>query len=139
MIRRNGVRAALAAVMLCLTGGFAMADAPPEGPYGKWSVAEIGGQGVVAKADVTLEIGADGKAFGSGGCNRFRTSVKVADGAISFMPAAATRMMCEPEISGQEMKFFGALDAVRGWKWDGPALILLDADEKIVLRLRNAS
>lgn len=134
MIRRNGARTALAAVMLFLPGGFAMADAPPAGPYGKWVAEEIAGQGVVAKAEVTLEIGADGQAFGSGGCNRFRTSAKVADASIAFSPAAATRMMCAPDVSDQEMRFFRALEDARGWKTDGAELVLTDAGGSAVVR-----
>lgn len=115
--------------------GSAMADAPPEGPFGQWRVESIVGQPASAKAAVTIAIGTDGRATGSGGCNRFSGSVKVDGGAITFGPATSTRMMCEPEISQQEAKFFQALEKVKGWAWDGPALTLLDAAGKAVLKL----
>lgn len=135
-LNRRGFTTLLATMLA--TGGQAMADAPPEGPYGKWQVEEIGGQPASTKAAVTIDIGTDGRVTGSGGCNRFSGSVKIDSGAISFGPAASTKMMCEPEISEQEAKFFQTLEKVKGWKWDGPALTLLDGAGKVVLRLAAA-
>jgi heat shock protein HslJ len=133
--------AAVAAVLFFSLGieGQAMADAAPEGPNGKWIVEEIDGQPASGKAQVTIEIGADGQVAGSGGCNRFRGPAKIADSSITFGPVAATRMMCEPEISDQESKFFRALDAVRGWRFNGSGLILLDASGNSIFRLGASS
>ncbi len=118
-----------------IAAGQAMADAPPDGPFGQWRVEAIDGEPASAKAEVTIAIGTDGRATGSGGCNRFTGSVKVEGDAISFGPAAATRMMCEPEISNQEARFFQTLEKIRSWTWDGPRLTLLDGAGKTVLRL----
>lgn len=130
-MNRRGVLLAAA----LLAAGPAIADAPPEGPFGKWRVESIDGQPASAKAEVTIDIGTDGRATGSGGCNRFSGTVKVDGAAITFGPAASTRMMCEPEISTQEAKFFQTLEKVKGWAWDGPALTLSDAAGKTLLRL----
>ncbi|WP_165816108.1 META domain-containing protein [Kumtagia ephedrae] len=135
---RSGMVAALLAVTLTM-GAPAMADSPPAGPYGAWAVEEIGGQPVAAGSRVTIDLGADGRATGTGGCNRFSGSAKIDDGAIAFGPMASTKMMCAPDVSDQEAKFFHALEQVRNWTWDGPGLVLLDAAGKTVLRLGAAS
>lgn len=134
-MRQRGERAsALSAALLFILGGSALADAPPEGPYGEWAAEEIGGRAVAVATNVTIEIGADGQAFGSGGCNRFRTSAKVAEASIAFSPSAATRMMCQPDVSDQEVRFFQALQDARGWKWDGAELVLTDQGGSAVVR-----
>jgi len=40
-------------------------------PVGSWLAEDIGGGGAIDRLQTTLEITADGKAFGSGGCNRY--------------------------------------------------------------------
>jgi heat shock protein HslJ len=140
------------AVALATASGWpALADEPPadgppaegspvDGPFGKWTVEEISGKPVSPKGKVTMEIGTDGMVFGSGGCNRYRGSAKVADGgSLSFGPAASTQMMCEPEISEQEMRFLRSIEEVRSWRKDGTGLVLLDQAGGTVLRLAAAS
>ncbi len=113
-----------------------MADAPPDGPYGKWRVETFAGRAVSSDAKVSIEIGADGVVSGSGGCNRFHGTAKIAEGgALSFGPTAATRMMCEPEVSELEAGFFKSLEGVRGWRRDDAGLVLLDATGDTVLQL----
>jgi putative lipoprotein len=113
-----------------------MADAPADGPYGNWRVETVAGRAVSADAKLSIEIGADGVVSGSGGCNRFHGSAKIAEGgALSFGPTASTRMMCEPEVSELEAGFFKSLEGVRGWRRDAAGLVLLDAAGDPVLRL----
>jgi heat shock protein HslJ len=135
---RHGAAAALLAVALTM-GAPVMADSPPQGPYGTWRVEEIGGRPVAAGTRVALDLGADGRATGTGGCNRFSGSAKIDDGTIAFGPVASTKMMCAPDVSDQEAKFFRTLEQVRNWAWDGAGLVLLDTGGKVVLRLGAAS
>jgi len=131
----------LLAAAIAMTVTAALADEPPkDGPFGQWAVIEIAGKAVSHGATITMDIDAAGAVTGSGGCNRYRGSAKVAaGGALAFGPAAATRMMCEPGISDQEAGFFKALDEVRSWRKENVGLALHDQSGKTVLKLAPAS
>lgn len=126
--------AAFAAAALAVAAGIAFASGPPSAapsasPIGKWLAEDIRGGGVIDRLQTTLEITAEGKAFGSGGCNRITGTAKIDGRAIAFGPMAATRKMCPPAVMGQETKFLSALGEVKAWEADVPRgkLILRDA------------
>lgn len=76
-----------------------------------------------------LTVDADGSAVLDTGCNRGRTTVTVADGALAFGPVALTRMMC-PGAAGEVERAVVAViagDAV-GVNWDGRTLTLTKGD-----------
>jgi putative lipoprotein len=120
----------LAAVTALMLSSVAHADeasvVPPEG---KWLAEDIRGGGVIDNLQTTLELTAEGRAVGSGGCNRFTGSYTIDGAALSFGPVASTRMACPPAVMDQEGKFFAALGDARGWRVDDATgkLILLDA------------
>lgn len=98
-------------------------------PVGRWLLEDIRQTGVIDRLQTVLEIGADGRVGGSGGCNRMSGSARIAGPRISFGPVAATQMACTPAAMNQEQRFFTGLRAVRRWRTD-PArgkLVLLDA------------
>ena len=85
---------------------------------GGWLAEDIGGGGVVDRVHSSLDIGADGRITGSGGCNRMAGTAEFTDVSIRFGAIAATRMACPPAVMDQEAKFFAALEAARSWKID---------------------
>ncbi len=107
-------------------------QAEPAGssPSGRWLAENIGGGGVMDRLQTTLEIEADGRVGGSGGCNRFSGKATIEGRAIRFLPIAATQMACSSAAMAQEQKFFAALGAVRRWELNvrHGKLALLGAD-----------
>jgi putative lipoprotein len=113
---------------------------PPPGPAppllgSTWVAAEIGGKPVLDRVQTTLTFAPEGRAQGSGGCNRFNGGYTLQDDALSFSPIAATMMACAPAIAEQEMRFFQALGAVKRWRQDNSQLHLLNAVGITVVRL----
>lgn len=106
-------------------------------PSGKWLAESIRRGGVIDNLQTVLEITADGRVSGSGGCNRITGKADISGNRISFAPMASTRMACVPAVMNQEAKFLGALNDVRRWRIDGPRgkLILLDGRDNEVLLL----
>lgn len=97
-------------------------------PVGRWLLEDIRRAGVIDRLQTVLEIAADGRVSGSGGCNRMSGSARISGTRISFGPVAATQMACAPAAMNQEQKFFAGLREVRRWGAD-PArgkLVLLD-------------
>jgi putative lipoprotein len=104
---------------------------------GRWLAEDIRGGGVIDRLQSVLELAADGKVSGSGGCNRMSGSATIAGSRIAFSPIASTRMACAPAAMNQESKFFAALTAARSWRVDQrqDKLFLLDAGGQTLMRL----
>lgn len=84
--------------------------------------------GLVADSIVTLNFGADGKAFGSAGCNSFNAAFEQSGGTVKFMPPATTRKMCpDPAVMEQEKAFLNALVASSTVQLEGGKLVFRDA------------
>jgi len=100
-----------------------------------WIAEDIAGRGVVDRLQTTLTLGADGRAFGSGGCNRFTGGYALEGASLRFQQMASTQMACVPAAMDQEQRFHQALGAVRGWRLDGAILHLTDGAGGTVVRL----
>lgn len=107
-----------------------------------WVVRGVnnGRGGVVSVALGTaldMSFGEDGRVAGSAGCNRYSGGYEVEGEALSFGPAAATRMMCaEPErIMEQEAEFLAALGTVASWSIRGERLQLRSAEGSLAVDL----
>lgn len=100
-----------------------------------WAVGEIDGQplGGPARAEITFD--GQGRAHGTGGCNRFTGGYVQEGAALRFGPAAQTNMACEAAAMEQEARFHAALAAVRAWRIEGAGLLLLDAGGAVRMRL----
>lgn len=84
---------------------------------------------LVAGTVVNLTFGADGRASGSAGCNRYTASYESARDTLKFGPAAATRMMCATAgVMEQEQAFLNALGKVATFRMEGDRLELRGAD-----------
>jgi len=101
---------------------------------GAWLAEDIGGGGVIDNLQTTLEIAADGKVSGNGGCNRFSGSATIEGDKITFGDLAATMMACTEAAMDQEMKLHAALAAARTYRIDAEQrkLLLSDAAGKVV-------
>lgn len=119
---------------LALAAPGALAQGGPS-PAGAWVVAAIGAtsQAGAPRADITFA--AEGRAHGTTGCNRFTGGFTLDGASLRFGPVAGTRMACAPPAMDQERRFHEALEAVRGWRADGAALLLTDGAGATVLRL----
>lgn len=77
-----------------------------------WKAVSIRGQPTVA--DSTLQIGADMRAGGRGGCNSYFATATLGADTIAFSAVGSTKMLCTtPAINEQEQAFFAALAAAR--------------------------
>lgn len=101
---------------------------------GAWLAEDIGGGGVIDDLQTTLEVGADGKVSGNGGCNRFSGSATIDGDKISFGELASTMMACTEAAMDQEMKLHAALAEARTYRIDAAQrkLFLSDAAGKVV-------
>jgi len=92
-----------------------------------WEATSIGGKPVTGQRKPTMTIEADLRTSGFGGCNRYFTEASIDGAALSFGPAAATRMACAPDAMAEELSFFAALAAVSRYEVSDNSLRLLDA------------
>lgn len=99
-----------------------------------WLVEDIAGKGVIDSLQTTLEIDADGKVSGNGGCNRYFGSAKVDGTRIEFGPMGATRKMCPPAIMNQEDSFMRTLATIKRFDLKNGLLFLYGKDDEPVLR-----
>lgn len=113
------------------------AAATPLALNGRWRAETIRSRRVLGDPQTVIEIAADGKVTGSGGCNRISGKATVEGAYLSFGPMISTKMACAPAIMDQESKFLSALGDTRLWRFDEQRdkLILVDAHGVTVLRL----
>ncbi|MGE0241223.1 MAG: YbaY family lipoprotein [Parvibaculaceae bacterium] len=113
------------------------ASAAPLAPGGRWRAEAIRNRGVAPDFTASIEIAADGKVTGTGGCNRISGKATVAGAHMSFGPIISTKMACAPSVMDQESNFLAALADTRLWRIDETRdkLILVDAHGVTVLRL----
>ena len=100
-----------------------------------WLVEDIGGRGVIDYARTTIGFDDRGGVHGSGGCNQFTGAADMVGESLIFGPLAATQRACTDAVMDQELKFFAALEAVKGYRFDGPFLLLTDESGDPLMRL----
>lgn len=122
-------------IVVELTGN-AGDDEADESPAGSWRVEDIRG-GVIGNAEVTLQIAADGKVSGSGGCNRYFGKATIQGDTIRLGGLGSTRMACEPALMKLEGTYHETLEAVRTFKLHPRRrkLVLLDRRGREVVSL----
>lgn len=125
------------AVMTLASADMSFAGAVPTALVGRWHAESIRRRGVVANVRTVIDIAADGRVTGSGGCNRISGGMTIEEAHISFGPLISTEMACAPTIMNQERDFLSALGDARLWRIDEQRdrLILVDAHGRTVLRL----
>lgn len=130
-------RTAMLACVALAAAPAAFAQAPST-PLGHWRADAIGAAPLPATPRPDITFAAEGRAYGSSGCNRFMGGFTLDGAALRFDPIAGTRMACEPPAMEVEQRFLDALAAVRGWRLEGPALLLTDGAGATVMRLLRA-
>jgi heat shock protein HslJ len=100
-----------------------------------WVAEDIHGRGVIDYLQSQITFTVEGRAHGSGGCNRFTGDYRLEDATLEPGPLATTRKACPPAIMNQEARFFEALEETRGYRFDHGLLFLLDAQGTPVMRL----
>lgn len=92
-----------------------------------WSLAAFvddGGPSHPAAA-ATIAFGAKGEISGSTGCNRFRGTYELDDGALVIGPLALTKMACRGERADQERVFLAIVGSRPFLRFDeGGELVL---------------
>ncbi|NLT06911.1 MAG: META domain-containing protein [Solirubrobacterales bacterium] len=94
----------------------------------EWQAAEL----------PTIEFGADGRATGSAGCNRFGGDYTVDGDTLELGELASTLIGCEPAVMEAERGYLDTLARVARWEIDGERLTLADADGEPLLTFRPA-
>ncbi len=104
---------ALGALALSLLG--CASSTPQLQQDSAYQVEWIGERPLIDNSHLTLTLGADGRAFGSAGCNHWFAAYSLKGQQISFSQAGSTRKMCAPALMEQEQRFLDALSAVERW------------------------
>jgi heat shock protein HslJ len=120
------------AVLIC---GCAHESAAPPPLWGTaWRLEDLGGAGVLDRAEATLEFPEPGRVAGSGSCNRFFGGVKIDADTIALSQIGSTRMACAEAVSRQEMIYFKALGSAERYTLDGSVLRIFFKDSDKPLR-----
>jgi putative lipoprotein len=105
----------------------------------EWQVEHIEGVDNLGGARPTLTIGADGRAGGSTGCNRFFAKATIDGEALAFSEAGTTFMACDEAVMRVERAFLDALSAVAAYRLEDGALVLVDGDGLARMKLASAA
>ena len=100
-----------------------------------WVAQRIEGVGALGTPLPRLRWTSASQVSGSGGCNQFAGKSVLTDAEVRLGPLAATRMACMPTPSGQEDKFFKALEATTKARLERGVLLLVDAQGNELMRL----
>jgi heat shock protein HslJ len=104
-----------------------------------WRAEDIGGRGVVDRAEVTLLLGSDGKIGGRSGCNQYSANYQLeGDRLRVFPPMIGTRMACPPALMDQEARYRGLLERASRVEVDQTGALSLFLDDGRTLRFRRA-
>jgi heat shock protein HslJ len=108
---------------------------------GKWLLVELEGKAVsTLPRPPDIEFQAEGRAAGSGGCNRFTTGYKVTGKTLQFGRIASTRMAClAADAMEWEDRYLDALQKTASFQRSGSELVLLGAKGETLGRLRSAA
>ena len=125
-----------AEILLRRIQGGARAEPGLVGP--NWIAEDIAGRGVVDRLRTELTLTAEGRAHGTGGCNRFAGGYTLDGPRLRFGAMAMTNMACAPAAMDQEQRFMAALAEVQGWRIANGILHLTGAGGTTVIRLAPA-
>jgi heat shock protein HslJ len=80
-----------------------------------YRVEWLGERPLIDRSHLTLTLGADGRAYGSAGCNNWFAGYTREGDKLSFGAAGSTRKMCAPALMEQEARFLQSLSEVERW------------------------
>ena len=102
-----------------------------------WVVQRIEGIGALGTPLPWLRWTSATQVVGNGGCNQFAGKAMLSETEARLGPLASTRMACMPTPSGQEDKFFKALESTAQARLERGVLVLLNAQGTEVMRLNR--
>ncbi|MBX3529966.1 MAG: META domain-containing protein [Rhizobiaceae bacterium] len=105
----------------------------------EWQVEHIEGVDNLGETRPTLTIGADGRAGGSTGCNRFFAKATIDGEVLAFSEAGTTFMACDETVMRVERAFLDALAAVAAYRLEDGMLVLVDAEGVARMKLTSAA
>jgi heat shock protein HslJ len=80
-----------------------------------YRVEWIGERPLIDRSHLTLTLGADGRAYGTAGCNHWFAAYELHDQELHFATVGSTRKLCAPALMEQEQRFLDALGKVQSW------------------------
>jgi heat shock protein HslJ len=104
----------------------------------EWVVFEIDGAVVSARRPPTIGFGDDGRAYGTGGVNRWFGTFELADDQLRIGPAGSTMMAGPPELMAQEQRFLRAVEGTHAVTVGGGEIVLERAGATLRLRPADA-
>jgi heat shock protein HslJ/uncharacterized membrane protein len=104
-----------------------------------WRLEELAGAKVLSGSSATLEFSSEGRAGGSGSCNRFNGVVTIEGGSIRFGGLAATRKACAEAVMRQEESYFSALRDAERYEADGESLRIYASNRPEPLRFASVA
>jgi heat shock protein HslJ len=119
-------------LLLTLSLAFLVACRPVQAPAQSlpgtsWGLSSLNGLLPLTGTSITLELGVDGMATGSDGCNRFSLPYSVEGTSIHFgEPAAATMMACTQPVMDQASVYMQALEQASSYTLQSNHFSLLD-------------
>ncbi|RWC06464.1 MAG: META domain-containing protein [Mesorhizobium sp.] len=113
------------------------ASAPVVGQI--WLIEYIDGIGVIAEPQATFRIDEAGKAGGSGPCNVYFATAKVDGSTIAISDIGSTFKACAPETMAEEKALLEALAKAASYHVDAGKLIIVDKNDRVILRFNAAS
>jgi heat shock protein HslJ len=85
---------------------------------GNWQLVRWGGSITqttpIEGSQITATFEGD-RLSGSSGCNAYNATFKASSTAVTIGPIAATRRLCQPALSAQEIEYFRALNTVNAY------------------------
>jgi len=106
---------AAAALLPLLLAGCAGEPANPLRTEHTYLVEWIGERPLIDRSHLTVTFGADGRAFGSGGCNHWFAGYQLDGAKLRFEQPGSTRKACAPALMEQEQRFLETLSQVQRW------------------------
>lgn len=75
----------------------------------------IGERPLIDRSHLTITLGEDGRAYGTGGCNHWFAPYTLEGDKLSFGKVGSTRKLCAPALMEQEKRFLQSLETVQRW------------------------
>ena len=132
---------ALSACQTAAPSGAARGPAEPPASLGgtSWVADEIEGGGVLESAQSTLTFESEERIVGSTGCNNYFAPIRLSGTTLRSGAIGGTRRACSPPVMSQERVFLGALASVTAFRQEGRTLFLVDATDRVRVRLTRAA
>lgn len=89
-----------------------------------WRLEDLGGAGVIDRAEATLEFPELGRVAGQATCNRFSGHFETSGPALTIARLAATKKLCAPAMMDQETKYLRALEGALRFDIEGTTLLV---------------